>query len=199
MHSSQIVILFLGPHVNDFARVLLGEAAPETVVLGDVLVARFELVERRFEDFDGALAGNDDLFVLAALGVKNDGFLASANDTVDALEDVVVDETEEDHSAAGIDSHCGRRLFVLVVQTRGSLLFLVRPSLKLVVNFVAQLHVEATAVANGELLEFHSFARVLPTSYYRVVLRYDFTVFLGVARFGETWRLFFSYLNTIVI
>ena len=53
-HLDEISHLFLGPHVDDFARVLLGESGPEPVVVFDVFLTSLELVQRRLENFDHA-------------------------------------------------------------------------------------------------------------------------------------------------
>ena len=51
-HLDEISHLLLSPHVDDFARVLLGESGPESVVVFDVFLTSLELVQRRLENFD---------------------------------------------------------------------------------------------------------------------------------------------------
>ena len=121
-HFHQVVHFLFGPHVDDLARVLFRESVLETVVLSDVLVSGLELVESSLKDFDGHFRRDDNFLVLASFRVKYDGFFASADDAVDPVYDVVINQAEEEEPTSRIDGHSGSGLFMLVVETGSPLL-----------------------------------------------------------------------------
>jgi hypothetical protein len=110
--------------------------------------------------------------------VQNDGFFAYADDAVDAVEDLVLDQFEDDEARVFVQAKFLRgSVLFLVAESMSARLFMLGVALQAVEHFVGQLKIEVFAVAGLEIRrERQELASVFAAAHCDVMLRDDAAV-----------------------